>query len=49
MGHIGLRPIHRQGVHGEVIGADGEEIRLERDGVRGQGGAGGLDHRTQRR
>ena len=31
---------------GEVVGPEREELRLPGDGVRGEGGAGQLDHRT---
>ena len=38
--HLCLGAVDRQGVAGEVVGADGEEIRFERQGIGRQGGTG---------
>jgi hypothetical protein len=36
-GELGVLPVHRQGVLGEVVGADRQKVRFGREQVRGRG------------
>ena len=49
MRHLFLAAVDGQGVHGEIVGADGEEIRRAGERVGRERGARHLDHDAQRR
>ena len=49
MRHLLVRPVDGQCVHGEVVGADGEEIRHSRQRVRGECRTRHFDHDTDGR
>ena len=49
MGHLLLAAVDGERVHGEIVGADGEEIGLLRQRVGGQRRARHLDHHAERR
>ena len=49
LGDVAFAAIHRQRVSRQIIGADREEVGLQRKSVGGQSRTGGFDHDPQRR